>query len=474
MAEEMNNLSRMLRDDDHFHDECGVIGIYSPGDAGIARDIYFGLHSLQHRGQESAGIAVNRYGNIDYHKGMGLVQEVFSDDRIRTMQGDIAIGHVRYSTTGASLAGNAQPLVVFFKGGAIALGHNGNLVNSNILRDELQEEGYLFQTTIDTEVLAAYIARNIKDGDIEGAIAKTMEIAKGAYALVITSGEKLIGVRDPLGLRPLVLGKTKNGYVLSSETCNFNLLGAEKVRDIDPGEIITIENGEISSMKFDFGNTRKTCSFEYVYFARPDSVMDGRSIYLARHECGRNLAKEQPAAADVVIAVPDSGNVAAMGYAEQSGIPFGIGLIKNRYVGRTFIQPDQKMRDISVRLKLNVLKENVEGKRVVMVDDSIVRGTTSGQIVRLLKDAGAKEVHLRVACPPVTDPCFFGIDTPEKKQLMAARYSVEEMCGMIGADSLGFLSVEGMTDAIGLGRDNVCTACFTGDYPMELPERKDK
>lgn len=459
--------------DDHFHDECGVIGIYAPGDPDIARDIYFGLHSLQHRGQESAGIAVNSYGNIDYCKGMGLVQEVFTDEKIKTMRGDIAIGHVRYSTTGASRACNSQPLVVFFKGGALALGHNGNLVNANILRDELQDEGYLFQTTIDTEVLAAYIARNIKDGEIEDAIEKTMKIAKGAYALVITSGEKLIGVRDPYGIRPLTLGKTANGYILSSETCGFNLLGAERIRDLEPGEIVTIEGGKVRSRIFDAGRPKKMCSFEYVYFARPDSVMDGRSIYLARHECGINLAKEQPAEADVVIAVPDSGNVAAMGYAQQSGIPFGIGLIKNRYIGRTFIQPDQKLRDLSVRLKLNVLRENIEGKRVVMVDDSIVRGTTSGKIVRLLKENGAREVHLRIACPPVTDPCFFGIDTPDKDKLVAASHTVDEMRDMAGADSLGFLSVRGMTDAIGLG-DDICTACFTGDYPMELPERTEK
>jgi len=453
---------------DKFHDECGVLGIYAPDREDICRDIYFGLHSLQHRGQESAGVAVNKFGNIDYHKDMGLVQEVFADERVRRMQGDIAIGHVRYSTTGESHSGNAQPLVVYYRGGALALAHNGNLVNSQQLRERLQDDGYLFQTSTDTEVIAAIIARNMKDETIGGAIMKTLDIIRGAYALVITSGDKLIGVRDPYGLRPLCIGKTADGYVLSSESCNFNLLGAKMVRDVQPGEIIVIEDGRISSYHCGRKENRAICAFEYVYFARPDSSIDKKNVYMARSKCGKILAREKPAAADMVIAVPDSGTVAAIGYAEESGIPFGIGLIKNRYVGRTFIQPDQKIRDLSVKLKLNVLTENVSGKRIIMVDDSIVRGTTSRKIVKMLRDGGAKEVHLRIACPPVTDPCFFGIDTPDKSKLVASDHTVEEMCSMIGANSLGFLSVEGMVDAIGLGDDALCTACFTGKYPMEL------
>lgn len=458
--------------DDKFHDECGVVGIYAPDKKDICRDIYFGLHSLQHRGQESAGVAVNKFGNIDYHKDMGLVQEVFADERVNRMQGDIAIGHVRYSTTGESHSGNAQPLVVFYKGGALALAHNGNLVNANLLRDQLQDEGYFFQTSTDTEIIAAFIARNMKGGTIGEAIMRTLDVVKGAYALVITSGETLIGVRDPHGLRPLCIGKTEEGYILSSESCNFNLLGAEFVRDVQPGEIVVIEKGELQSYQYGRKEKKSICSFEYVYFARPDSDIDGKNVYMARHSCGKTLAKENPVAADMVIAVPDSGNVAAIGYAEESGIPFGFGLIKNRYVGRTFIQPDQKLRDLSVKLKLNVLAENVKGKRIIMVDDSIVRGTTSGKIVRMLREAGAKEVHLRIACPPVTDPCFFGIDTPDKSKLVAATHSVDEIREMIGADTLGYLSVEGMSKAIGLGGDNVCTACFTGAYPMELPEEE--
>lgn len=452
-----------------FHDECGVVGLYAPGRKDIARGVYFGLHSLQHRGQESAGIAVNMAGNIQYHKDMGLVQEVFDDEIIGRLQGDIAIGHVRYSTAGESHAANAMPLVVFYRGGAIALAHNGNLVNANILRHRMQGNGVMFQTSIDSEVIAALIAKYVNDHTIEEAIMKTLTEIKGAYALVITIGDKLIGVRDPNGIRPLCIGKTEDGYVLSSESCVFPLLGAELVRDVEPGEMVVVEDGELKSCDCGKGK-RASCAFEYVYFSRPDSRIDDIGVYTARSRCGRILAQECPVAADMVISVPDSGTVAAIGYAEESGIPYGEGLIKNRYVGRTFIQPDQRMRELSVRLKLNVLKGNVAGKRIIMVDDSIVRGTTSGKIVRMLKDAGAREVHIRVASPPVTDPCFFGIDTPDKNKLVAAYHSIEEICEMTGADSLGYLSVEGMLEAIGMGKDKICTACFTGDYPMELPE----
>lgn len=457
-------------EDEKFHDECGVVGVYAPGKKDIARGVYFGLHSLQHRGQESAGIASNKGGKIQYYKDMGLVQEVFDDEIIERLQGDIAIGHVRYSTAGESHAVNAMPLVVYYRGGAIALAHNGNLVNAHILRRQMQESGVIFQTGIDSEVIAALIAKYVNEGSIEDAITKSLEVIEGAYALVITIGDKLIGVRDPSGIRPLCIGKNDEGFVLASESCVFPLLGAKLLRDVEPGEMVVIEKGELKSYTYTPKRKRASCAFEYVYFSRPDSRIDGVGVYTARSECGRILARECPVAADMVISVPDSGTVAAIGYAEESGIPYGEGLIKNRYVGRTFIQPDQRMRELSVRLKLNVLKGNVEGKRIIMVDDSVVRGTTSGKIVQMLKDAGAREVHLRVASPPVTDPCFFGIDTPDKNKLVAATHSMEEICRMIGADSLGYLSVEGMLKAIGMGDDKICTACFTGDYPMELPE----
>jgi amidophosphoribosyltransferase len=453
-------------EEDKVFDECGVVGVYAPGKADIARLVYFGLHSLQHRGQESAGIASNKDGKIQYYKEMGLVQEVFNDEIIERLRGDISIGHVRYSTSGESHAVNAMPLVVYHKGGSLALAHNGNLINAEALRDEMQDQGVIFQTSIDSEVIAALIARYIRENSIEESIVKTLEQIRGAFALVITCGSKLIGVRDPNGIRPLCIGRLSEGYVLSSESCIFPLIQAEFIRDVEPGEMVVIEDREIKFVRYRKGARRAICSFEYVYLARPDSDIDGRSVYMARSQAGRTLAREHPAAADMVIAVPDSGTVAAIGYAEESGIPFGEGLIKNRYVGRTFIQPDQRMRELSVKLKLNVLKDNVKGKRIIMVDDSIVRGTTSGKLVKMLKDAGAREVHVRVCSPPVTHPCYFGIDTPDSDKLVAANYSVEEIRKMIGADSLGYLSVEGLLASIDLPGNSVCTACFNGDYPI--------
>ncbi len=464
---DINKEMRNLEEDKVF-DECGVVGVYAPGKVDIARSVYFGLHSLQHRGQESAGIASNKDGKIQYYKEMGLVQEVFNDEIIARLQGDISIGHVRYSTSGESHAVNAMPLVVYHKGGSLALAHNGNLVNAESLREEMQDRGVIFQTSIDSEIIAALIARFIRDNPIEDSIVKTLELVKGAYALVITSGNKLIGVRDPNGIRPLCIGRNRDGYVLSSESCIFSLLHAEFIREVEPGEMIVIEDNELKSMKYRKGEKKAICSFEYVYLARPDSDIDGRSVYMARSQAGRILANEHPVAADMVIAVPDSGTVAAIGYAEESGIPFGEGLIKNRYVGRTFIQPDQRMRELSVKLKLNVLKDNVKGKRIIMVDDSIVRGTTSGKIVKMLKDAGAREVHVRVCSPPVTHSCYFGIDTPDSDNLVAANHSIDEICKMIGADSLGYLSVDGLLESVNLGDDRVCTACFNGEYPITL------
>lgn len=464
----------MLTPWDKLKEECGVVGVYAPGKKDIARMVYFGLHSLQHRGQESAGIASNKNGKIQYYKEMGLVQEVFNDEIIERLQGDISIGHVRYSTTGESYVVNAMPLVVYHKGGSLALAHNGNLVNAKEIRDELQDNGVIFQTSIDSEVIASLIARYSKDHSIEEAIQETTKMIKGSYALVITYNNKLIGVRDPHGIRPLCIGKFEGGYVLASESCAFSVIGAEFVRDVEAGEMVIIEDGEIKSVQYNTSTQKAACTFEYVYFSRPDSILDGKNVYIARRNAGIILAQEHPIEADLVIAVPDSGTVAAIGYAQESGIPFGEGLIKNRYVGRTFIQPDQRMRELSVKLKLNVLKDNIKGKRLIMIDDSIVRGTTSGKIVNMLKEAGAKEVHIRVSSPPVMHSCYFGIDTPSKRHLVAANHSIDEICQKIGADSLGYLSVEGLIKSIELSKNELCTACFSGKYPMEVTNAGNK
>ena len=467
-------------------DECGVIGIYAPGKKDIARAVYFGLRGLQHRGQESAGIAVNRDGKIKYHKAAGLVQEVFNDEIIEGLRGNIAVGHVRYPAGGETQVVNAMPLVIYYKGGALALAHNGSLVNGRILREEIQNGGFFFQTTIDAETIAALIARNMRvrametafrqddAGDARGrameeSILAALDTIKGAYALVMTTENKLIGARDPNGIRPLCLGETKDGFLLSSESCIFSLLEAKMVRDVEPGEMIVIENGAVRPHIFAKDRPRTGCSFEYVYLARPDSDIDKRNVYMARGACGRKLAKEAPVSADMVISVPDSGTVAAIGYAEEAGIPYGEGFIKNRYVGRSFIEPDQRTRELAVRLKLNVIANNVEGKRIIIVDDSIIRGTTSMKIVSMLREAGATEVHMRIASPPVTHRCFYGIDTPDEGQLVASVKNPKEISDMIGTDSLAFLSLAGMMEAIALG-NQVCAACFDGKYPTELPE----
>ena len=462
-------------DDRKLHEECGVFGAYDFDCGDIASTIYYGLFALQHRGQESCGIAVSDTegpkGKVLSHKDMGLVNEVFNSENLEKLKGNIGVGHVRYSTAGSSTRENAQPLVLNYVKGTLGMAHNGNLLNAVELREELSYTGAIFQTTIDSEVIAYLIARErLNTPTVEEAVKNAMKKIKGAYSLIVMSPRKLIGARDPFGFKPLCIGKRDNTYFLSSETCALDTVGAEFIRDVLPGEIVTITKDGIQSDTSLCQKNTARCIFEYIYFARPDSRIDDIGVYTARSRCGRILAQECPVAADMVISVPDSGTVAAIGYAEESGIPYGEGLIKNRYVGRTFIQPDQRMRELSVRLKLNVLKGNVAGKRIIMVDDSIVRGTTSGKIVKMLKDAGAREVHIRVASPPVTDPCFFGIDTPDKNKLVAAYHSIEEICEMTGADSLGYLSVEGMLEAIGMGKDKICTACFTGDYPMELPE----
>ncbi|WP_105619888.1 amidophosphoribosyltransferase [Vallitalea okinawensis] len=456
--------------DDKLKEECGVFGVYNNDDFNTAELAYYGLYALQHRGQESAGIAVNDHGTIIYHKEMGMVSEIFDPIVLNHLKGSVAVAHVRYSTAGDSLRENAQPLVLKYTKGHMALAHNGNLTNAITIRKELEEQGTLFQTTTDSEVIAALLARKrIKYDGLEQALQEVMGIIKGAYALLVMTPHKLIAARDPLGMRPLCIGKKENSYVVASESTAFDAIGAELVRDVEPGEIIVIDEKGLKSIHTQKKCQSSLCLFEYIYFARPDSVMDGKEIYSSRFMAGRVLAKEYPVEADIVIGVPDSGLAAARGFAFESGIPYGEGFIKNRYVGRTFIQPSQEMREQGVHLKLNPLRSSVNGKRVVMIDDSIVRGTTSGKIVQLLKKAGATEVHLRISSPPVKYPCYFGIDTPERKNLIASSHTIEEICELIGADSLGFISKEGILDKPIKGANcGFCTACFDGEYPIQL------
>lgn len=460
----MENL--LYKNDDKMKEECGVIGIYEKGNINTSILSYYGLIALQHRGQESAGLAVRNDGIITCYKEMGLVSEVFDSKILNLLKGDCCIGHVRYSTTGESFVTNAQPLVVKYRNGTIALAHNGNLVNAHAVRRELEEQGMIFSTSIDSEIIACLIAKNYGD-NIGDAIVKTMEIIKGAYSLTIMTNDELIGVRDKHGLRPLVLGRLPKGYVLASETCALDTIGAEFIRDVKPGEIIIINENGLTSIQTE-AEEKALCVFEYIYFARPDSIIDGIGVYGSREKAGKILAKEQPAEADVVICVPDSGTPAAIGYAKESGIPYIIGLIKNRYIGRTFIQPSQEIRETGVTLKLNPLKEEIRGKRIIMVDDSIVRGTTSKKIVQALRDAGAKEVHVRVSSPVVTHPCYFGIDTQRTGELVGASSLLETIKEKIGADSLGYLSYDGLLESVGSEGKGFCTACFNGNYPVDI------
>lgn len=454
--------------DDKLHEECGVFGIFSHSED-VALNTYWGLYALQHRGQESTGIVVTDGKEMNIKKGMGLVPDVFKDG-VADLQGFAAIGHVRYSTTGASMAYNTQPLKVYFDGGNLALSHNGNLTNAGQLREKLAKEGAIFNTTVDTEVVLTLIARS-KCKTIEERVAEAVRQIRGAYAILLMTDNKIIAVRDPYGFRPLVLGKMENGWCVASESCAFDLVGAELVRDVKPGEMVILDsdNSEPRSMMWVEEVPERTahCIFEYVYFARNDSVIDGQPVYESRIQMGRELAKEiQDIHPDIVISAPDSGTPAAIGYSLEAGIPFIEGLTKNRYVGRTFIQPTQKQRANAVRLKLNPVRSVVEGKSVVMVDDSIVRGTTSGKVVKLLKEAGAREVHVAISSPPVVDSCYYGIDTSERKQLIASRCSQEEICRFIGADSLHYISMEGMKRAISkINPDGLCCACFNSDYP---------
>ncbi len=457
---------------DKIKEECGVFGFYDNDGFDVAHMTYYGLYGLQHRGQESAGIAVNQDGTFLCHKDLGLVPEVFNSLILHELQGTIAVGHVRYSTKGGNYRENSQPLVNKYVKGTLALAHNGNLFNADELRIELQNSGAIFHTSIDGEVMMYKIAQErIRSHSIEQAVLNTMDHLQGAYSLVLMSPRKLLGARDPYGIRPLSIGKIKNSYILSSETCVFDNLGAEFVRDVEPGEVVWIDKDGLHSILHKSAKKKASiCVFEYVYFARPDSVIQGASVYDIRKAMGRELAKEHPVEADLVFGVPDSGLCAAIGYAEESGISYGKGFIKNKYVGRTFIQPTQAQREAAVNLKLNVLKSSVEGKRVVMVDDSIVRGTTCANIIKALKDAGAKEVHMRVSSPPFLWRCFFGTDIPSRSNLMAVQYSIEEMREKIGADSLGFLSLDGLKRATEGINCDYCEGCFTGEYPMEVPE----
>ncbi len=456
------------------HEECGVFGMYDLDGGDVASSIYYGLFALQHRGQESCGIAVsdtNGPRKVDLLKGMGLVHEVFDQENLSKLKGNIGVGHVRYSTAGESIPANAQPLVINYVKGTLMVAHNGNLINAPKLKEELSYTGAIFQTTIDSEVIAYYIARErLKTKSAQKAVVNAMKKIQGAYALVVASPRKLIGARDPYGFRPLCIGKRGNAYVLASETCALDTIGAEFVRDVEPGEVVSIEaDGIHSDTSMCLSKEEQArCIFEYIYFARPDSVIDGMSVYHSRIMAGKYLAMDSPVDADVVVGVPESGNAAAMGYAMQSGIHYGTAFVKNTYVGRTFIKPKQKSRESSVQVKLNVLKEAVAGKRVVMIDDSIVRGTTCGKIVNQLREAGAKEVHVRISSPPFISECFFGTDVPSKELLIAYNKSVDEIAKEIGCDTLGYLGIERLKDLA--GGKSICTGCFTGKYPIEPPK----
>ena len=463
-------------DADTLHEECGVFGMYDFDGGDVASTIYYGLFALQHRGQESCGIAVSDTsgpkGRVQSYKDMGLVNEVFTPEILGKLNGDIGVGHVRYSTAGASTRENAQPLVLNYVKGTLALAHNGNLINANELRHDLEYTGAIFQTTIDTEVIAYHIARErLNSKTAEEAVRRAVAKLKGAFSLVVASPRKLIGARDPFGFKPLCIGKRDNAYILTSETCALETIGAEFIRDVRPGEVVTIspEGGIQSDMSLALAPEKEArCIFEYIYFARPDSHIDGVSVYGSRIKAGRFLAMDSPVDADLVVGVPESGNAAALGYSLQSGIPYGTAFVKNSYVGRTFIKPKQSSRESSVRVKLNVLKEAVAGKRIIMIDDSIVRGTTSDRIVKMLRDAGATEVHVRISSPPFLWPCYFGTDIPEREQLIAYNRTIDEIREIIGADSLGYLDVERLEElSEGL---SICKGCFNGIYPLEPPK----
>ncbi len=459
---------------EELHEECGVFGIYGDDSLSPAYACYNGLLALQHRGQESCGIAVNDRGVVSGYKNMGLVSEVFSNEVLNSLSGQMAISHVRYSTAGGSVRENSQPLVMRYVKGTLSIAHNGNLTNAYDLRRELEMRGAIFQTTIDSEVIAYLIARErVKSGSVEAAVERTMGQIDGAYSLLVMSPQKIIAARDPHGFRPLCMGKLGNSVVFASESCALAACGAEFVRDIEPGEIVVVDENGTHSIKTRMNKAVKKslCVFEYIYFARTDSEIDGISVYGARKEAGRILAREFPVEADIVIGVPESGIDAAIGYSEESGIPYEKGIVKNGYIGRTFIKPTQKERAKSVRLKLNPLRSVLEGKRVVVIDDSIVRGTTCDRIVKMLRNAGAKEVHLRISSPPFIWPCFYGTDIPSRGELIAVKHTIDEICELTGADSLGFLPPDKLGDMLEGQNTGFCDACFSGNYPTKIPKK---
>jgi amidophosphoribosyltransferase len=454
-----------------MHESCGVFGIYAPG-INVGQTTFFALFALQHRGQESAGIAVTDGNGIRLHTRMGLVSQAFTETDLALLQGYIGIGHNRYSTTGSSKPMNAQPIIAKSEGLTIAIAHNGNIINAKLLRDELQERGYQFNTSSDSEVIANLILAAAGQNWQEK-IEHAMYRLQGAYSLAILTENKLIAVRDPFGVRPLCLGTIDGGWCIASESCALDHIGAQFIREIDPGEILVIDSHGVQSFKKE--NDRKAlCIFEYIYFARPDSIIQGKLLYQAREAMGRILAEEYPVDADFVMGVPDSATAAGIGYANASGIPYCEGLLKNRYVGRTFIEPEQRIRELGVQLKFNPLSRIIAGKRLVVVDDSIVRGTTTPRVVSLLRKAGAKEVHLRICAPPIRYPCFFGVDMATKWELIAARKTIPEIREHLGADSLGYLSVDGLIRAVDLPKDIFCLACFTGEYPIPVQIEMDK
>jgi amidophosphoribosyltransferase len=464
-------LPPQLPDDDHFHDHCGLFGVFGHPDA--ARLTYLGLYALQHRGQESAGIVTTDGQRLRLEKGMGLVSDVFDEPRLDNLPGDRAVGHVRYSTAGDTVAANAQPIVIDCHRGPIALGHNGNLVNAALLRHELEAAGSIFQSTSDTEVILHLYARSHRER-LEDAIAASLSKVMGAFSLLFLTTDALVAARDPWGFRPLVIGMLDGAYVLASETCALDLIDARYVRDVEPGELIVVDREGMRSFHPFPPEPVRQCVFEHIYFARPDSLVFGRNVLGTRQRLGRQLAREAPADADIVVPVPDSGMGAALGYAEESGLPFQWGLIRNHYVGRTFIEPKQSIRSFGVKIKLNPVRTILEGKRVVLIDDSIVRGTTSRKIVKMVREAGAREVHMRISSPPTIGPCYYGIDTPHKSELIASLHEVEEIRERIGADSLAYLSHDGLLAAIGDAEgQRHCTACFSGRYPVAVSQAED-
>jgi amidophosphoribosyltransferase len=460
---------------DKFHDECGVMAVHGHPEA--SKLAYLGLYALQHRGQESAGIASSDFARLHNIKAMGLVADIFTEDVLARLPGSLAIGHTRYSTTGDSALLNAQPIRVECNKGAIALAHNGNLVNAHILRRQLEQNGSIFQTTSDTEVVVHLIAQS-KEQTLPDAIADALRRIEGAFSLVLMTRDRIFAARDPHGFRPLSMGTLPNTsgegekpVVFASESCAFDLIGAHYARDVQPGELVIVGSEGVYSRVYAAPKQQSSCIFEHVYFSRPDSVIFGRPVQESREALGRELAREAPVDADLVVPVPDSGVTAGVGFANESGIPFSFGLIRNHYVGRTFIEPEQRVRDFGVRLKLNPVQHLLKGKRVVLIDDSIVRGTTSRKIVRMVRDAGATQVHMRISCPPTISPCFYGVDTPSKKHLIAANKSIEEIREYIGADSLAYLSLEGLKRACAEGTNTTyCTACYTGKYPTDFVE----